>query len=215
MIILNDKHNFNTKISEKYNTIQKVSIHNNILKRQEAILMLKIEKSYIDEEYENLNCIIEYPVITNLNNNSFIEYINKKIHDDILTFKEVLEEEYMHSSNNTILFIDFKVHHNKNNIISISIIFSELYNFNKIINYINTYNFDLKRKRELLIEDIFNKTELIENNISQNFYITNDYVYIVFSSYENKDTCDIDEIKINFKDNENNISNYIKDYVME
>ncbi|WGX75928.1 hypothetical protein QJS64_19010 [Paraclostridium bifermentans] len=177
--------------------------------------MLKIEKSYIDEEYENLKCIIEYPVITNLNNNSFIEYINKKIHDDVLIFKEISEEEYMYSRDNTIVFIDFKIHLNKNNIISISIIFSELYNFNKIINYINTYNFDLKRKRELLIEDIFNKTELIENNIGQNFYITNDYVSIVFSSYENKDTCDIDEIKINFKDNESDISNYIKSYIME
>lgn len=177
--------------------------------------MLKIEKSYIDEEYENLNCIIEYPVITNLNNNSFIEYINKKIHDDILIFKEVSAEEYMYSSDNITVFIDFKVHLNKNNIISISIIFSELYNFNKIINYINTYNFDLKRKRELLIEDIFNKTEFIENNIDQNFYITKDYIYIVFSSYENKDTGDIDEIKINFKDNESDISNYIKSYIME
>lgn len=177
--------------------------------------MLKIEKSYIDEEYENLNCIIEYPVITNLNNNLFIEYINKKIHDDILIFKEVSEEEYMYSSDNTIIFIDFTVHLNKNNIISISIIFSELYNFNKIINYINTYNFDLRRKRELLIVDIFNKTELIDNNIDQKFYITNDYVSIVFSSYENKDICDIYEQKIYFKDNESDISNYIRSYVME
>lgn len=177
--------------------------------------MLKIEKSYIHEEYENLNCIIEYPVITNLNNNSFIEYINKKIYDDILIFKEVSEEEYMYSSDNTIILVDFKVHLNKNNIISISIIFSELYNSNKIINYINTYNFDLKRKRELLIEDIFKTTGLIESNMGQKFYITKDYVSIVFSSYENKDTCDIDEIKIYFKDNENNISNYIKIYVME
>lgn len=177
--------------------------------------MLKIEKSHIDEEYENLNCIIEYPVITNLNNNLLIEYINKKIHDDILIFKEVSEEEYMYSSDNTIIFIDFTVHLNKNNIISISIIFSELYNFNKIINYINTYNFDLKRKRELLIGDIFNKTELIDNNIDQKFYITNDYVSIVFSSYENKDICDIYEQKIYFKDNESDISNYIRSYVME
>ena len=84
--------------------------------------MLKIEKSYIDEEYENLNCIIEYPVITNLNNNSFIEYINKKIHDDILIFKEVSAEEYMYSSDNITVFIDFKVHLNKNNIISMSLI---------------------------------------------------------------------------------------------
>ncbi|KKY01669.1 hypothetical protein VN21_07435, partial [Paraclostridium benzoelyticum] len=83
------------------------------------------------------------------------------------------------------------------------------------INYINTYNFDLKRKRELLIEDIFKNTVLIEHNIDEKFYITNDYVSIVFSSYENKDTCDIDEMKIYFKDNESDISNYIKSYVME
>ncbi len=177
--------------------------------------MLKIEKSYIDEEYGNLNCIIEYPVITNLNNNSFIEYINKKIHDDILILKEISMEESVYSNSSTIIFTEFKENLNKNNIVSISIIFSELYNSNKIINYINTYNFDLKRKRELLVEDIFNKTEFIENNIGQNFYITKDYISIVFSSYENKDTFDIDELKIYFKDNENNISNYIKNYVME
>ncbi|WP_394863530.1 hypothetical protein, partial [Paraclostridium bifermentans] len=60
-----------------------------------------------------------------------------------------------------------------------------------------------------------NKTELIDNNTDKKFYITKDYVSIVFSSYENKDTCDIDEIKIYFKNNESDISNYIKSYVME
>lgn len=177
--------------------------------------MLKIEKSYIDENHENLNCIIEYPAIINLNNNSFVEYINKKIHDDILIFKEVSAEEYKYTGDNAIIFIDFKVHLNKNNIISISIMFSEIYNLKKIINYINTYNFDVKKKRELLIEDIFNKTDFIDNNINRNFYITKDYVSIIFSSYENKDTYDVDELKFYFKDNENNISNYIKNYVME
>lgn len=177
--------------------------------------MVDIKKRYIDIIDKNFSCIIEYPVVENLNNDLFIEYINKKIHDDILIFKEISMEEYRHSNSSTIIFTEFKENLNKNNIISVSIIFSEIYNSNKIISYINTYNFDLKRKRELLVEDIFNKTESIDNNIEQNFYITKDYVSIVFSSYENKDTCDIDELKIYFKDNENNISNYIKRYVME
>ncbi|MGL5650214.1 MAG: hypothetical protein ACRDDE_00535 [Paraclostridium sp.] len=177
--------------------------------------MVDIKKRYIDIIDKNFNCIIEYPVIEKLNNDLFIEYINKKIHDDILIFKEISQDEYIHSNINTIIFTEFKEHVNKNNIISISIIFSEIYDSNKTINYINTYNFDLKRKRELLIEDIFNKTELIENIIDQKFYITKDYISIVSSSYENKDTCDIDEQRIYFKDNENNTSNYIKRYVME
>lgn len=177
--------------------------------------MVDIKKRYIDIIDKNFNCIIGYPVIENLNNDLFIEYINKKIYDDILIFKEISMDEYIHSNINIIIFTEFKEHVNQNNIISISIIFSEIYNSKKTINYINTYNFDLKRKRELLIEDIFNKTELIDKNIDQKFYITNDYVSIVFSSYENKDTCDIDEIKINFKDNESDISNYIKSYIME
>ncbi|GAA0091500.1 hypothetical protein UT300009_15280 [Paraclostridium bifermentans] len=177
--------------------------------------MVDIKKRYIDIIDKKFNCIIEYPVIENLNNDLFIAYINKKIHDDILIFKEISMYESIHSNSNTIIFTEFKEHVNQKNIISISIIFSEIYNSNKKINYINTYNFDLKRKRELLIEDIFNKTELIESNIGQKFYITKDYVSIVFSSYENKDTCDIDEMKIYFNDNESDISNYIRSYVME
>lgn len=177
--------------------------------------MVDIKKKYIDIIDKKFNCRIEYPVIENIHNDLFIEYINKKIHDDILIFKEISMDEYTHSNINTIIFTEFKEHVNQNNIISISIIFSEIYNSNKTINYINTYNFDLKRKRELLIEDIFKTTGLIERNMGQKFYITKDYVSIVFSSYENKDTCDIDEIKIYFKDNESDISNYIKSYVME
>lgn len=177
--------------------------------------MVDIKKRYIDIIDKNFNCIIEYPVIENLNNDLFIEYINKKIYDDILIFKEISQDEYTHSNINTIIFTEFKEHVNKNNIISISIIFSEIYNSNKIINYINTYNFDLKRKRELLIEDIFKTTGRIESSIGQKFYITKDYVSIVFSSYENENTCDIDEMKIYFKDNESDVSNYIRSYVME
>lgn len=181
--------------------------------------MLNIERSYIYEEYENLNCIIEYPVIENFNNNLFIEYINKKIYDDILIFKEISSYENIDSTGNTIIFIDFNEHLNNNNIISISIVFSEIYESSKIISYINTYNFDIERKRELLIEDIINRDfdieKIIDYNLNQSFYITKDYISIVFSSYENKDTSEIDEYKLYFKENEKNISRYIKEYVME
>lgn len=181
--------------------------------------MLNIERSYIYEEYENLNCIIEYPVIENFNNNLFIEYINKKIYDDILIFKEISSYENIDSTGNTIIFIDFNEHLNKNNIISLDIVFSEIYESSKIISYINTYNFDIERKRELLIEDIINRNfdikKIINYNLNQSFYITKDYISIVFSSYENKDTSEIDEFKLYFKENENNISRYIKEYVME
>lgn len=181
--------------------------------------MLNIEKAYIDGEYGNLNCIIEYPVIENLNNNLFIKYINKKMYDDILIFKEISLDEAIHSKDGNIIFINFKEHLNKNNIISISIIFSEIYKSSKIISYINTYNFDIGRKREVLIEDIFNSNvdikEIVDYNLNQSFYITKDYISIVFSSYESKDTSEIDEFKLCFKENEKNISKYIRKYVME
>ena len=177
--------------------------------------MVKIKKSCIYEKNDNFNCEIEYTIIQNLNDDLFIEYINKKILDDILIFKEISLYESLDFNIKNSIFIDFKEHFNKNNIISLSIVFSNIYDTNKIINYINTYNFDVKHNRELLISDIFNRTDLIEEYINKDFYLTKDYISMVFSSYENKNTSDLDEVRIYFKDNKENITEYIKSYIME
>lgn len=175
--------------------------------------MLKLEKLNIDEEYDQFNCLIEYPVIKNLNDNLFINYINKKIYNDVLIFKELLMDDSF-KSDNTFGFADFKIHFNKNNIVSISIIFSQLYDSNKIINYVNTYNYDIKRKKEILIDDIFCKKDFIHDYSDYNFYITDNFISIVFSSFENNDSFFVDEFKIYYDKYIDSLSNYAKHCIM-
>uniref|UniRef100_UPI0022E09BE8 DUF4163 domain-containing protein n=1 Tax=Paeniclostridium hominis TaxID=2764329 RepID=UPI0022E09BE8 len=95
--------------------------------------MVDIKTRYIDIEDESLNCIIEYPVITSSEDNIFIKNINKKIYEDINIFKDISKEEVVYSNEKSTIFIDYETHLNKNNIISISIVFSEIYKNNHII----------------------------------------------------------------------------------
>ena len=189
--------------------------------------MIDIRTSYIDIEDDNLNCIIEYPVIETIENDSFVKYINKKIYEDVIIFKEISKEEVTYSKKKSTIFIDYKVQLNKNNLISISIVFSEIYINNHIINYTNTYNYDLKNKNQILIEDIFKKEsnymELIKNQTNnlinpipiesidvQPFYITQEYISINFSSYEITDSNEIEEIKLYFNHLEKYLSKFAK-----
>ncbi len=194
--------------------------------------MIDIRTRHIDIEDDNLNCIIEYPVIETIEDDSFVEYINKKIYEDVIIFKEISEEEAIYSKEKSNIFIDYKVQLNKNNLISISIVFSEIYKNNYIINYINAYNYDLKNKNQILIEDIFkkepscmefskNQTNNLKNLIliksinAQSFYITEEYISINFSSYEITDSSEIEEIELYFKDLEKYLSKYTKKYILE
>lgn len=194
--------------------------------------MVDIETRYIDIEDESLNCIIEYPEITSSEDNIFIKNINKKIYEDINIFKDISKEEVVYSNEKSTIFIDYEIHLNKNNIISISIVFSEIYKNNHIINYINTYNYDIKNEKKILIEDIFNKnfnykeliTRYIKNQIQEltqditfdlPFYITSKYICINFSSYEVLNSNEIKNIKLHFREIKEFLSDYTKKYLME
>lgn len=176
--------------------------------------MLNINKLKIDEEIGKFNCIIEYPVLKSFRNDLFIDYINKKIYNDILIFKELSFDSFEKDNKNVYSFVDFKTHLNKNNIISISIVFSQLYDSRLILNYVNTYNFDIKREKEILIHDIFCKDEIINNYLDKKFYINDSFISIVFSSYENSDSFGIDEFKLLFNENKENLSRYVKNCIM-
>ena len=55
--------------------------------------MLVVEEKLLEIEEPNLICSLNYPVIRLLNKeNNFINYINKKIYEDVLCFKEVVKK---------------------------------------------------------------------------------------------------------------------------
>ena len=190
--------------------------------------MINIKSKYIDIEDENINCIVEYPVINTIKNDLFINYVNNLISEDIKIFKDIIEENAISSNEKLTIFTDYKIQLNENNIVSLSIVFSEIYNYDSVINYVNTYNYDFNKNRQILIEDIFKKNFnyelLIQNEINttphkiineQSFYITPKYIAITFSSYEITDDKDIVEIKLYFKEITDYLSDYTKQYIME
>lgn len=195
--------------------------------------MLTIKNQQIDIENKLLICNIEYPVIQNKHNSPIIPYINNKIEEDINTFKDIalnLQEEQNH---NLLIFIDYETTLNKNNLISIPIVFSESAKYNRLINYINTYNYDINKNKKIELKDIFDskfdyKTYInnhIENEIQtsfkkiteeQSFYITPQSIVICFSSYEiDQSYPGISEYEIQFNKIEPNLSEYTKKFIME
>ena len=111
--------------------------------------MLTIENALLDND-------LNYPVINKTNN--YINYINTKIQEDVICFKEVIKEILIEEKSNIPLNLKstYKITFNKNNIISIPMEFTqfiEQYN----INYINTYNYDFNLEKEIKIKDIFNE----------------------------------------------------------
>ncbi|WP_155488517.1 hypothetical protein [Paraclostridium sordellii] len=119
------------------------------------------------------------------------------------------------------IFIDYKLHFNKNNIVSLSIIFSEIYRYKNLINYVKTYNFDLNKEQIINIQDLI-KEKYRDNSIigkilnedvdyMQNFYIEESRINFVYSSYEIYNTNEIIEKEIKFKD----IYNYLSEYTIQ
>lgn len=111
--------------------------------------MLIIKNALLDND-------LNYPVINKTNN--YINYINTKIQEDVICFKEVIKEILIEEKSNIPLNLKstYKITFNKNNIISIPMEFTqfiEQYN----INYINTYNYDFNLEKEIKIKDIFNE----------------------------------------------------------
>lgn len=121
--------------------------------------MLIIENRIIEKEEKSVRYTLNYPIIKLLNKeNNFINFINKKIYEDVLCFKEVVQQILSEDESNILinLLTEYTVTFNENNIISIPIEFNQfigLYN----ISYINSYNYDFNLEKEIKLKDIFDK----------------------------------------------------------
>lgn len=121
--------------------------------------MLIIENRLIEKEEKSVRYILNYPIIKLLNReNNFINFINKKIYEDVLCFKGVVQQILSEDESNILinLLTEYTVTFNENNIISIPIEFNQfigLYN----ISYINSYNYDFNLEKEIKLKDIFDK----------------------------------------------------------
>ncbi len=121
--------------------------------------MLIIENRIIEKEENSVRYTLNYPIIKLLNKeNNFINFINKKIYEDVLCFKEVVQQILSEDESNILinLLTEYTVTFNENNIISIPIEFNQfigLYN----ISYINSYNYDFNLEKEIKLKDIFDK----------------------------------------------------------
>ena len=121
--------------------------------------MLIIENRIIEREEKSVRYILNYPIIKLLNKeNNFINFINKRIYEDVLCFKEVVQQILSEDESNILinLLTEYTVTFNENNIISIPIEFNQfigLYN----ISYINSYNYDFNLEKEIKLKDIFDK----------------------------------------------------------
>lgn len=134
--------------------------------------MLSIQTSRIEKK-DNLSVYnLNYPIIKSEIKKDIISHINKRILEDIVSFKSAVEDviSTLSSKSNHLSCVntDYVITYNYNNIISIPIEFSQLdglYN----INYINSYNYDINLEKEIKIDDLFNPeidyTEIITKKI--------------------------------------------------
>ncbi|GAA0105699.1 hypothetical protein UT300013_23230 [Paraclostridium sordellii] len=183
--------------------------------------MIDVKAKNIDIENSKLNCTIEYPAIYIEGKNSFLEIINNNINEEINIFLDIGNESFKTYKKKSNVIVDYKIHFNKNNIMSLSILFSEIYKHKDLINYVSTYNFDLNKEQIINIQDLFKKEyeyksiirKILEKNIYeiQNFYIKENSINLVYSSYEIYNTKEIIEKEIKFKD----IYNYLSEYTIQ
>lgn len=196
--------------------------------------MLFIEDKKIKSENKLVGFYLSYPVIEN--KSSFISKINDIIYKDIENFKELvtgtLNKPIIKSFDYKINALsEYKVNLNKNQIISISIDFSQLIGLYDIT-YVNSYNYDIDLNREIKLKDLFKKDEdyidlinyFILKDIDEylydrfkgicddnTFYITKEYLVLCFSSYE------LDKnysVALEFKIPIYEIKNYLSDYMI-
>ena len=121
--------------------------------------MLIIDNRIIEKEEKCIRYSLNYPVIKLLNKeNNFMNFINKKIYEDILCFNDVSKQILSSDKSNILinLLTEYTVKFNKNNIISIPIEFNQLIGLNNI-SYINSYNYDFNLEKEIKLKDIFEK----------------------------------------------------------
>ena len=163
--------------------------------------MLSIDRQIIEESNNLVRCSLNYPVIKEQEcEGNIIQIINQLIYEDIISFKEVSNDECNNSICSVSNYIlnaisEYRITFNKNQIISIPIEFSQLRGLYDIT-YINSYNYDIALGKCITLNDIFdNDTSYIElinkkllNEINN---ILNDYRY----DYDDDEVEEVDEIK--------------------
>lgn len=116
--------------------------------------MLSIQASIIEKREKLSVYNLNYPIIKSDNKKNIVSHINKRIYEDIISFKCAIEDA-INNKNLSCISTDYYITYNNNDIISIPIEFSQLdglYN----INHINSYNYDINLEKEINIKDIFN-----------------------------------------------------------
>ena len=137
--------------------------------------MVLIQTSSIEKKDNLVVYNLNYPIIKSDNKKNIINNINKRIYEDIISFKAAIEDilDIIPIKNKCLYYIntDYYISYNNNDIISIPIEFSQidgLYN----ISYINSYNYDINLEKEITLEDIFDPTI--------------DYINLIANKIENK-----------------------------
>ena len=130
--------------------------------------MLSIDRQIIEENNNLVRCSLNYPVIKEQEcEGNIIQIINQLIYEDIISFKDVSNDECNNSICSVSSYIlnaisEYRITFNKNQIISIPIEFSQLRGLYDIT-YINSYNYDIALGKCITLNDIFdNDTSYIE-----------------------------------------------------
>lgn len=121
--------------------------------------MLSIRTLNIEDKNQLVIYNLNYPFIeSDEHDPKIINYINKVIYEDILSFRDVVEHELesLILRGNYLSYIntEYEVNIFRGNLISITVEFSQLaglYN----ITYSNSYNYDLELGKEIKLKDIF------------------------------------------------------------
>ncbi|MGL6106008.1 DUF3298 domain-containing protein [Romboutsia sp.] len=121
--------------------------------------MLSIKTLNIEEKNQLVIYNLNYPFIeSDEHDQKIINYINEVIYQDIISFKDVVEQELesLISRRNYLSYIntEYQVSFNKNNLISLTIEFSQLAGLQNIT-YSNSYNYDLESGKQIKLRDIF------------------------------------------------------------
>ncbi len=196
--------------------------------------MLQIGDKKIKSENNLLRFYLSYPVIES--KSSLISKINDIIYQDVENFKELVSD----TLNKPIIkgfdykinaLSEYRINLNENQIISISIEFSQLIGLYDIT-YVNSYNYDIDLEKEIKLKDLFKENidyiDIINffilkdideylydgfKGISDDntFYITKEYLVICFSSYELDQSY---SVALEFKIPIDEIKKYLSDYMI-
>ena len=123
--------------------------------------MISIETINIEQKDNLAIYNLNYPILKNLKcKDNIVDYINEVIYQDIICFKDVVKDDIdnFRINRNYLSYIntEYRVDFNRNDIISITLEFSQLsglYN----ITYVNSYNYSINLGRQIKLKYIYNK----------------------------------------------------------